>query len=59
LSTIMPEGDGIRNAVKWVSSNLEENRDQSISKLVEKAAMKFDLSPADSEFLFNFFRKKP
>jgi hypothetical protein len=58
MSTIMPEGDEIRNAIKWVSMNLEENADQPMSKLVEKAVFKFDLSPADSEFLMNFFRKK-
>lgn len=54
----MPEGDEIRNAIKWVSQNLEDNASQPISKLVEKAVFKFDLSPADSEFLMNFFRKK-
>jgi len=58
MSTIMPEGDDVRNAIKWVSSNLEENSNQPISKLVEKAVFKFDLSPADSEFLLNFFRKR-
>lgn len=54
----MPEGDEIRNAIKWISMNLEENANQSINKLIEKAALKYDLSPADSEFLMNFFRKK-
>jgi hypothetical protein len=58
LATIAPEGEGIQNAIKWVSSSLQENANQPISKLVEKAALKFDLSPMDSEFLFNFFRKK-
>ncbi|MDQ5985556.1 MAG: hypothetical protein CSYNP_01268 [Syntrophus sp. SKADARSKE-3] len=58
MSTIMPEGDEIRNAIKWVSQNLEDNAGQPVSKLVEKAVFKFDLSPADSEFLMNFFRKK-
>ncbi|MDD5169694.1 MAG: hypothetical protein PHN75_12810 [Syntrophales bacterium] len=58
MSTIMPEGDEIRNAIKWISMNLEENANQSINKLIEKAALKYDLSPADSEFLMNFFRKK-
>ena len=54
----MPEGDEIINAIKWVSQNLEDNASQPISKLVEKAVFKFDLSPADSEFLMNFFIKK-
>ena len=58
MSTIMPDGDDVRNAVKWVSMNLQEKADQPVSKLVEKAVFKFDLSPADSEFLLNFFKKK-
>ena len=59
MSTIMPDSEGVKNAIKWVSTNLEEKADQPISKLVEKAVFKYDLSPADSEFLLNFFRKKP
>jgi hypothetical protein len=58
MSTIIPEGDDVRNAIKWISMNLEENADQPKFKLIEKAVFKFDLSPADSEFLMNFFRKK-
>lgn len=58
MTTIMPEGEEIRSAIKWVSMNLEENADQSINKLIEKAVFKFDLSPADNEFLMNFFKKK-
>jgi len=58
MSIIMPEGDDVRNAIKWVSENLEENAGQPVSKLVEKAVFKYDLSPADSEFLMNFFRKR-
>ncbi len=54
----MPEGDEVRNAIKWISMNLEENANQPIFKLVEKAVFKYDLSPADSEFLMNFFKKK-
>jgi hypothetical protein len=54
----MPEGENVQKAIKWISSNLQENANQPISKLVEKAALKFDLSPMENEFLFNFFRKK-
>jgi hypothetical protein len=57
--SIMPDREDVKNAIKWVSMNLEENANQPVSKLVEKAVFKFDLSPADSEFLLNFFRKKP
>jgi len=58
MSTLMPEGDEIRKAIKWVSSHLEDNPSQSINKLVEQAVFTFDLSPKDADFLINFFHKR-
>jgi hypothetical protein len=57
VATIIPEGEEIQKAIKWVSMNLEEKSDQPLPKLVEKAVFKFDLSPVDSEFLIGFFKK--
>jgi len=58
MATIMPEGEEIQRAIQWVSENLEEKREQSLQKLVEKAIFKFDLSPVDAEFLASFFRNR-
>ncbi len=58
MSTIMPEGEDLQRALKWISSNLEDNPNQPIFPLVEKAVFKFDLSPKDSDFLMTFFRKR-
>lgn len=58
MSTIIPEGENIRKAIKWISANIEENENQPIIQLVEKAVFKFDLSPKDSEFLSDFFRNR-
>ena len=58
MSTIMPEGENIRRAIKWISANLQENPDQPIQPLIEKVVFKFDLSPKDAEFLMTFFRKR-
>jgi hypothetical protein len=54
----MPEGEEIQKAIQWVSENLEEKREQSLQKLVEKAVFKFDLSPVDAEFLASFFKNR-
>jgi hypothetical protein len=56
MTTVMPEGENIQKAIKWVSANLEDNSKEPIGKLVEKAVFKFDLSPKDTEFLSGFFR---
>jgi hypothetical protein len=57
MSTILPDGEDLRRAVKWVSMNLQETPDQPVQKLVQEAIFKFDLSPRDSDFLINFYSK--
>ncbi len=56
MSTVMPEGKNVQNAIKWISANFEDNKNQSVQQLVEKAVFKFDLSPKDTEFLLGFFQ---
>jgi hypothetical protein len=56
MPTIMPEAENVQKAIKWMSANLEENGNQPLLKLIESAALKFDLSPKDTEFLMGFFR---
>jgi hypothetical protein len=58
MSNIMPDGDDLRNAVKWVSANLQESPDQQVSSLIRQAIFKFDLSPKDAEFLIGFYSPK-
>jgi hypothetical protein len=58
MATVMPEGDAIRKAIKWISTELNENPDRPLQKLVNEAVSRFDLSPKDSEFLISFYRKE-
>lgn len=59
MATIMPEGEEIKKAIKWVSENLEgKKQGQALETLVEKAVFKFDLSPVDAEFLTGFFKNR-
>ena len=53
----MPEGDAIRKAVKWISGELKEDPNKSVQKLVNNAALRFNLSPKETEFLTEFYRK--
>lgn len=57
MADVLPEGEELRRAVRWVSTSLQDNSDRPVMKLVEEAIFKFDLSPKDSEFLMTFFRK--
>lgn len=51
---IVPEGEQIRKAVKWVSDERTENPEVPLFTLIEKACLKFDLAPKDEEFLLRY-----
>ena len=57
MSNLLPEGEELRRAVKWISGNLQEDPGQPLPPLVQQAIFKFDLSPKDAEFLISFYRK--
>ena len=48
---IQPKGDAVRNAVKYISELRKESPEIEIKKLIERACMKFDLTPKDANFL--------
>jgi len=56
--TIQPKGEKVRQAVKWISSELQEDETKSIPKLIQEAAMRFNLSPVEEESLVSFYREK-
>jgi hypothetical protein len=57
MSDLLPDGEDLRRAIKWVSGNLQENPGQPVQPLVQQAIFKFDLSPRDAEFLIGFYRQ--
>lgn len=56
MTTIMPEGDAIRKAVKWISECLGEAPSRTIPSLIQVAISRFDLSPKDADFLLRFYQ---
>ena len=57
MTTIQPQGESIKAAITWVSEQRIDEPDIALSTLVQKAALMFDLSPADASFLERFFRE--
>ncbi len=55
--SIQPEGEDLRKAVKWISEMRVEEPEKKLSKLVEEAGVKFDLSPKDQDFLYRFIKE--
>jgi hypothetical protein len=58
MHDLLPDGEDLRRAVKWISGNLQEYPDRPVQTLVQEAIFKFDLSPRDAEFLIGFFRQR-
>jgi len=52
--SIVPEGEQLRKAVKWVSDERTEHPGAPLFALIEKACLKFDLTPKDEEFLTRY-----
>ena len=57
MATIQPKGEKVRNAVKWISIKLKEDEKRKIAVLIQEAAMKFNLSPKEEEFIENFYKE--
>ena len=55
MTTIMPESQTLRNAVKWISSELQEESHLALNDLIQQAILRYDLSPLEAEFLSRFY----
>ena len=55
MTTIIPEGDDLRNAVKWISEMIQCGTQKSKMTLIDEASLRFDLKPADQEFLMRCY----
>ena len=55
MSNIMPKGEKIRKAVKWISDMLQEDGRSNPMKLIPIASTKFNLSPKEEDFLVSFY----
>jgi len=58
MATIMPEAERVRQAVKWISGEKMEDDTKPIGKLIQEAAMRFNLSPKEEMELTHFYKEK-
>jgi hypothetical protein len=57
--SIVPEGEALRNAIKWISEERACRPNEKMNTLINQACTRFDLSPGDSEFIIRFYKKDP
>ena len=48
---LVPEGESLRRALRWLDERVKEEPGAVRAKLVSDAAARFDLSPVEEEFL--------
>lgn len=51
MATIMPASELCRKAVAWIDETRREHPERPLARVVEEAAMRFNLGPKDVEFL--------
>jgi len=54
---IVPGGTVLRDALKWLSERRLEDPKAPRMKLLDEAALRFDLTPLDIEFLANNWKE--
>jgi hypothetical protein len=58
VATIQPKAENMRQAIRWISAERLEDESKPIQKLIQEAALRFNLSPMDEEYLVSFYREK-
>jgi hypothetical protein len=49
--TILPQSETLRQALRWISDERSTHPNQPLRRIIEDAALRFDLSPAQQEWL--------
>jgi hypothetical protein len=56
MTTVLPQSEALRRAVKWISLHLQNDPQSDLLKLTQEAILRFDLSPKEELFLINFYK---
>jgi hypothetical protein len=57
MATIQPPSDALKRAVKWISECLKSTPNAQLFTVIQDAVLRFDLSPRDEQFLYQFYRQ--
>ncbi len=56
--SIEPQGEALRKAIKFISEEKQAAPESPLNLLIQKACMKFDLTPKDADYLDWFYREQ-
>lgn len=52
---VQPQGEKVKKALRWVSETVQNHPEKKRDSVIKEAEIRFDLSPAECEFLDNNF----
>jgi hypothetical protein len=59
VTGILPEGENVRRALRWIAAERRERPDAPLAKLLDEAMRRFDLTPIQCERLLEQYRAAP
>jgi len=54
---VPPQGEALRKAIRWVSDRRQLEPQAKLAQIIDEAALRFDLTPLETEFLWQALRK--
>lgn len=58
MATIISQSDLVRKAAEYINEKLNQNPKADLSKLLDEAGMRYNLTPLDAASLERIFRKE-
>ena len=55
MTTIQPEGERLRKAVKWIAEEKRSGSSKTRRELMQEASLTFNLTPVEAEYLSRSF----
>jgi hypothetical protein len=55
MTTIQPDGEKLRKAVKWIAEEEKAGSQKSRQELMQEACLTFNLTPMEAEYLSRSF----
>lgn len=56
MNTILPPSRKVRNAIQWISTEIESHGEDVLRESIRSSINKFDLSPMEADFLYGFYK---
>ena len=58
MTTVMPEGEKLRQAVKWISAERMQDENKALLILIQEASTRFNLSPKEEMYLNSSYEEQ-